>query len=407
MRKLGVFGFVFLALSSGWAGTACSPHPMRRYTAEAKRIQAELLATKVKSIDTEVEPATRKLIHDYKDALANAVSAYFSCELNQDSSADEYERNLAKALDANKPEAPSTEKVPESKVIDNIYGSDLKVKVRRPDNFPFLVTVELSFGIECGNDTVLLVYQQFEGNTNEALRWQSDEYAEINGAFGDFMQYAVVPGQDMFDWSIAVAHGHPWCTSRWSGFTLDLLAQQHGTVNPRVLAHRDLGYVRDDVDPVMKPKPDGFELRLEVGSIDLDRMTRPGIFRYRVAGGKMERVQPVAMDGRDFVDAWAEAEWWEAAGWGAPADSVSLQKAHTELAALRKAERSPTFTFGPTRGCSGDGKRFQVELDRDPGRPIYFQIREGTNSFTMLSMGATADAQCSGPDLMKKAVARR
>lgn len=100
------------------------------------------------------------------------------------------------------------------------------VAVKRPANKPELMTVEWSFGIDCGNDSVLLVYE-FDHGWKRIVRWQSGDYSEISGAFGDFFQYAVVPLGAAGDWAVAVAHGHPWCTSRWSGFDLDVISPAH------------------------------------------------------------------------------------------------------------------------------------------------------------------------------------
>jgi hypothetical protein len=63
---------------------------------------------------------------------------------------------------------------------------------------------------------------------------------------------------------------------------------------------------------VIKPKQDGFDLRLEVGMLDVDIMTRRGVYRYRTTGKKIERIQPIAMNGRDFIDEWVKVKWSDA-----------------------------------------------------------------------------------------------
>ena len=95
----------------------------------------------------------------------------------------------------------------------------------------------------------------------------------------------------------------------------------------RVVFHKSLGYVRD-TDPVMKPEPDGFELRVETGSVDSLVMTRPEIYRYQVTAEKAERIQPIAMNGRDFVDEWLESPWPESKNWVASTTEDQLGAMH-------------------------------------------------------------------------------
>jgi hypothetical protein len=180
-----------------------------------------------------------------------------------------------------------------------------------------------------------------------------------------------------------------------------------------VLEHINHEFVRFEVEPSLKPVPEGFQLRLQTGMIDMDVMTRIGIYRYRVTGTHMERVQPIAINGRDFVDEWLQSPWTDAARWSAAVRSAELKQVHEKIAALTdpNAKERPLLTFGPVRGCTDAKPHYQVELDEEwvedkgnsrPDSPTYFQIEEGKNSFTMLSAAASADPQCIGPDIMAK-----
>ena len=145
------------------------------------------------------------------------------------------------------------------------------------------------------------MYEWGGGGWRQVLKWQSEKYSEVNDAFGDFFEYSIAPLSSSGQWAVAVAHGHPWCTSRWSGFDIDIIAPVHHAAPQRVLFHKNYGYSRE-ADPVMEAKADGFELRLKIGMMD-GITTRLGIYRYRTIGN-VQRIQPVAMNGRDFVDEW-------------------------------------------------------------------------------------------------------
>jgi hypothetical protein len=261
--------------------------------------------------------------------------------------------------------------------------------------------IEVRFGIECGVDTVMLMYEPDSEGWHQALRWQSAEYSEVSGAFGDFFQYAVIPGKDSSPWRIAVAHGHPWCTSRWSGFDLDLLEPATNPASPRVVWHKSAGYVRES-GPRMTAKEDGFELRLDVGTIESDAMVRKGIFRYRVVGNSVERLQPIAVNGRDFVDGWLQASWKEAKKWGVTERLPEFEKVHEDFARDRASkEWKIAYSYGPVRACTAKG-RYEVAIDADPGGQMFFEIQQGRNSFTLVNFARASDKQCQGPDIMPK-----
>jgi hypothetical protein len=311
-----------------------------------------------------------------------------------------------------------------SKPHNAAYGADLKVSVSTPQVAPQLRLIDYRFGIECGDDNVLLVYEPSKENAEivsatearagsgipdgfvRALRWQAAPYEQISGAFGDFFQYVVLPGSNGTDlnghaWRLAVAHGIPWCSSTMSGFKMDLLEPREGTAH--VVWHDQETYRRGDFDPRMTLRGIGFELRAEVSTIDLDQLVRKGIFRYDVAGGTVRRVQPIAVDGRGFVDAWLQAPWSEAKDWSLPEGLAGFEKAHEAFARSRK-DGNVTYSYGPVRSCLMKGQ-YEVEIDADPGGPQFYAIREAQNGYTMVNFGTTQDERCSGPDLMKKQAA--
>ncbi|WP_263382916.1 hypothetical protein [Granulicella arctica] len=356
--------------------------------------QGELQRVKVEEMTSEVSPALRPLISGMKEALAGAVDAGVRCAPAGEHAAAMQAR-LVKLLDANQPGKPFTPSSgPAATASDGVYGTDLHVAVSAPANAPQMRAVVVSFGIECGDDSMLLLYEPTAAGWRLALRWQSPEYAEISGAFGGFFQFVVIPGSP---WKIAVAHGTDWCTSRWSGFEIDVLTAGMKAASPRVVWHQRHGFVIES-DPRMMARPDGFELRLDVGTIEGDQLVRKGVFRYRVSGDTVERVQPIAVDGRGFVDEWLQAPWSESRRWSVAEGAATLQKVHEAFANGRK-DASVTYTYGPVRACSVKGQ-YEVEMDREPGGPEFFAIKEEPSGYLLANVGTTADERCSGRDLM-------
>jgi hypothetical protein len=389
-----------------WAQENCSHEALQDKATRVKSTQEKLLAVKVgdEGMDTDVQPSTQKLIQEFKNVLAATVAEYMNCTPPAVSNVKQFEAGLAGLVGANGPEPPTHSTPREaSEFVDQIYGSHLSLSVARPTAQSQLLSVKFTFGINCGDDNMLLIYERRNGRWSRVLLWQSGNYSTSAGAFGDFFSFLFVPRGEPVGWVLAVAHGMPWCTSRWSGFDLDVIQPSHGEMPQEVLFHREAGYVRSE-EVEMMPRAAGFELRLTTGSIDLDRMTRRAIYSYRLVDGTVRRVQPVALNGGDFVDEWLNTDWDEAEQWSAQQNVQSLREVHANIERLIKpsAQNWPSFTYRAVRACSGDPSRFQIELDQDPGVPTYFQIREGKNFFEMLYASRQPDPKCNGPDLLHK-----
>ncbi|MGO8756895.1 MAG: hypothetical protein ACLQG3_02110 [Terracidiphilus sp.] len=403
---------LLLAFPAALAAQPCAQPDLKAAVQQVKAVQSRLLAFKLEDeMDEDVPAPLQNQIGDFKDALAALADAAVACApANADPKS--LETTLAKLLDANQPEVEEVYDPNKPPRLDQVYGSGLKVKVSRPANQPQILLVELNFGIGCGFDSILLAYEQSGGAWKQVLRWESPAYDSVDAAFGDFFDYQVLPRAGAKDGLIAVAHGHPWCTSNLSAFDIDLLEPSADATPQQALFHKDLDY-RRDTDSVMKPEPGGFELRMTGSSIDPNIVMRPVIYRFQLEGSQLVRVQPIADNGRDFVDEWLESQWDDASRWSAASGLQQLEQVHGKIMALQdpNAKESPLLAFGPVRGCTDAKAHYQVELDEEwvddkgnsrPDSPTYFQIEEGNNSFTMLSATASADPRCTGPDIMAK-----
>jgi hypothetical protein len=347
-------------------------------------------------MDTDVDPATQALIARFKDALAVATNDFMGSLQRDSFQTSTAQAKFAALLRANK--------APNHRALR--YGANLTVSIGilagSPPNAVDPVFVDIGFSISCGEDHMLLVYERRRGSWQEVIRWQSGKYNEISGAFGDFFEYVLVPGGTSGDWALAVAHGRPWCTSRWSSFALDLVAPGSSGVSQRRLLHREEEYVRDS-EVTMHTEPQGFEMRMNTGDLDVDIMTRSTVRRYRVTGDSVRRVQPIALNGRDFVDEWLQSDWTDAARWSDSKESEQLRQNHDAIFNQRNdTEHIVSYTYGPVSACSDNPKHFQVELDRNPGANLFYQILENGNGYTMSAVSEISDARCTGRDLMER-----
>ena len=407
MRWCVLAGFVFLAMSAGVrADDGCSQERVKVAAEKVKAGQGELLGVSVGygGMDTGVPVATQNLIRAFKDSLAAAADAFMNCERGGVGDAKGIEKRLADLLGAGA--GDSARKTAGDFVVtdqgrDKIYGANLKIAARSEEHEPPLIGFKIGFDIACGMDEMLLIYESSGNGWRRMIRWQSDAYSQISGAFGDFFEYVVFGERRGDDWRLAVAHGKPWCSSSYSGFDLDVLRPATGAIaSQQAVFHKEAAYWRD-MDSTMRGEPDGFELRVNVNSLNTDR--KVAIYHYRLHQGQIHRYQPVAENARDFLDEWIQADWNEAADWTARPNLKGLAREHDILVDFidKFESKTPEFSYGPAQACSGKQKMVQVELDGAPtGWFKYFQIEQGKDSFTMVSGSNAPDPKCTGADLM-------
>jgi hypothetical protein len=397
---VGVFSFA--VVSPLKAADDCSQGRMRTAYINMKSVQAQLLAVQSGFMDTSVAELAQTQIRTMKDALNDAINSFMSCQRESAISDSSLTNRLAATLDANKPEkAPKDfpDPIPDYAVGD--YGENLQISAARADPKLNLLAIKASFSITCGQDTMLLIYEWRDRNWKQALRWQSDAYGEISRAFGDIFQYVILPRDPPI---VAVAHGHPWCTSVWSGFDLDVIKLGSANNPQQLLLHRTEGYNRGaDEAAAMRKTAQGFELRVRDMSLDFETVfVKPVIYRYRVSDNQVRRVQPIAVNGRDFVDVWLQSKWTEASEWSSNENLDALKNEHLKFEAQRSSIKgSPISSFGAVRSCSDKPNTYQVEVDQEPGGPTYYEIREGQNSFTMLWASVQPNLHCDSGDLME------
>lgn len=341
----------------------------------------------------EISPPLRDALRTYKQALAGAIDARLACSDEQVDPAA-LKRTLAAALGV--PARPVQPKDGES-----AFGRNPDVDVERGGTSRPLLFVRAGFDIACGDDNLLTAYAWENGGWRRVLRWQADDYKDIGGAYGSGFWFSALPGGQ-----VAVVHGTPWCASRWSQFAADVVAPANGPTAQRVLFHAENSYVLDENPIRFKVRPDGFEVRATVSSMDSELLTRPGVFRYRVDGGTVQRVQPVALNGRDFVDEWLNVNDAQAREWSEPAAAAAALKGRQAFDKARKAPGTG-FEYGPVRSCSDSKDRFQVELDLtgNTGETVarhYAQIRQERNGFTLLGLSTAAEPACRGANLMPR-----
>jgi len=403
----------------------CKPSALSLAASKAATLQKELEQIHVDEMNTDVPPVAAKKITQFKQALSEVSDAALACAKPAIESL-EVQKHLAAVLHANAPESPANTVVssndPRYDEAFGTYGHNLQIQVSHPQRRTDILLVQLSTNIECGSDTMLLVYELHDGAWVDKMRWQSPPLKLTSDAFGDFfltafLYEASAPDSQATKWRIAVAHGSPWCTSRFSSFKIDLLSPGPDPDAPHVLWHIDRSYSRSDFGPQIKSSENTFELRLNDDCMNFDAANcfeRRVTYRYRIEkDDSVHRIGPLGINARGFVSEWLIAPWSELREVTAVKSVAELQKVHEQLSPTPKEDQYVRNTYGAVRACSVPGV-FQVEIDSSldkiiPGKPggvseplptHYFHVREIKDGYLMLSAPTVADPTCSGPNLM-------
>lgn len=361
--------------------------------AQAARTAYEQVQAGVDGVDedlpTDVSPTIATTVDAHKDALTRALDARLACsgaDLDSDALQQEMSRELMPARPT--PEGEETTVSPYAVTRHDEPG------------LPPMLVIQAATTIPCGDDILLLGYARESDRWVRTLEWRSPPLKEPSDAYGDFYRYLRLPGGQF-----VIAHGTPWCTSRWSRLAVDVVQPRNGESAQRTLHHLEHGYARDETEPRLKARPDGFELRAEVGSLDADRMTRSGIYRYRLDGDTLQRIQPAAGNGRGFVDEWLTVDDALAGDWSDP-EQRQRNLAAREALKARRAAPGITLLYGPVRPCQ-DAGRFQVEIQLYDSQQdlhdlayVYATLLQRPDGFTLLTLADEEDTRCNGPDLM-------
>ena len=269
MRPLVLLGL--LALCSALptvAQTACSPAELGSAARVVAVTRQKLHGQAVPESDPVVPAVVGEQLARLKDALTLAAHATFSCA-SPAASADQLQRQLADALHANLAQAAETTVQTRGGKELGAYGSDLAVQVFELFGKPRILEVDFRYGVACGDDHLLLVYEaagdSASDSWHERLRWDTAQYRTVGDAIGDFVLLTPLTGSYKNPtWRYLVAHGHPGCgdTPRPSQFDLDLLTPTADPRKPTVAWHFQHAYTQGDTVPRLATTEDSINFQL-------------------------------------------------------------------------------------------------------------------------------------------------
>ena len=230
------------------APAACPASALPKAANTVATLRRELHAVAVGEFDPAVPAPVVTQITQLKTALAAAAEAAVAC-VSPSVTPEALENTLASAPHANLTGETETVLVTRAGKDLGAYGSDLAVQVFPLATSPRTLEINFRFGIECGDDNLLLVFRQENSSWREILRWGAPAYTDVSGALGDFILLTPITGlAPNTNWRAVVAHGQPGCAANnpHSHFDLDLLQPTADPDHPTIAWHFERPYRRGD-----------------------------------------------------------------------------------------------------------------------------------------------------------------
>jgi hypothetical protein len=370
VRRLLCIGIAFL-LTAGAGHAACSDDEATQVRMAREALYA---LPSGEDLDGRVSEAGRNAIEAFKDRVDAFARAVLRCQPDEPTA-----QGVEAALD---------------RVTDlpgeHTYGNGPTFAVRIPKSPSGLVAVTSTFGIKCGFDAMLMIFERRGQAWSEALAARAKPYRAVDGGWWT-LDYAISQLDADGHWFVALKHVAPWCSSTWSDIGYALLRPSGNPARPTVLldAHQFMWWGNDDYGQLEAGRDD---FKLTFTSNALDTNVRRIVRRYSVAGDVVQRIPPYADTPRGFVDEWLAGDWKDVGTWSLPANRARLRSVHDRVTGAR--DKNHVFYYASAYACP-DG-RFQIELyDDDLGTSDFF-LTQGKEE--LLDATHRPDPRCVLPD---------
>lgn len=270
MQRSRIVGTLLLLLPLvASAQKVCSSTALPEAVRSVDAVRHRLHQASVGENDPIVPSAIAADLGQLKSALTQSAQAVFACAA-PDATPEQMESKLAESLHANLPAGSASSGISNGKDVGT-YGTDLAVQVFQLFSRPKFFEVSFRYGIECGDDNLLLVFEAGSTAWQQRLRWDAPGYKTVDDAFGDFTMLTPVTGSYKTPvWRFVVAHGHPACADgpHPSHFDVDLLTPGEDGARPAPGWHFAGEYRYGAVVPRLATTEDTIEIRFVPASPD-------------------------------------------------------------------------------------------------------------------------------------------
>ncbi len=271
------------------------------------------------------------------------------------------------------------------------------LELSRPAEDGDELTVTAGVAIPCGSDDAVYVYDYRRGVPRRVLESHgAGEFDEsISGV--QFSKRDAAGNQ-----LILTLRRAPQCAGGWNSLSYDLFRWAAGASGARrIFGGRHGIFLAHDKAWQVRLEPDDVLMEIRARSIDSALHDRAHVLHFKVTGSSVERIDPVALQPRDFVDEWLTRGWAEMESRSAKSKGGDLKKWHEFLG-------SSFFVGGDfqfVQPCLDPPDETQVAVDLGwiqgkelpEGLRVYFMVRRtGQYRFQMTNISFHGQEGCPG-----------
>jgi hypothetical protein len=286
----------------------------------------------------------------------------------------------------------------------NAYGEIRRIKFDWKLGYePTMLVVSTQLWIPCGNsdpDSAVYVFQGTGRKWKLLLVADSDfDPAGTDDETG--MQYRISPPDGDGKWFMALAHLPPSCRMDRTALHFKVLRPSVNADKPDVLLTR-----RDKIHPQFSP-PFQVDVETDWFAITEGKIRRldgePGvsILRYELSGNQVQRIAPLAVLPKDFLDQWVQSSWNDAKKWAKESPETTLQDWHTKLSRLEVDSAEFESTYQCRETTNGDENwliQLWIDQKQNPSikeERLFLQVAKRNGIFYVDAVDS-APTECAG-----------
>jgi hypothetical protein len=281
------------------------------------------------------------------------------------------------------------------------YGGIVNIEIKQPAGHNDLLAATTTLQIPCGDgDTSLYIFKRGVAGWNSVIAFESDNYRQVNGAQGQF-KYAVSPSDPEGHWYVVTAEIPPWCTSCWGGLHYEVLRPGATPDSPIVLLKGEKGIYRCAEPPYkLAMEPGGFGITyVAMNWLDAGGLTAFQVNRFSVEGDHVRQIAPLAFTPQDFINAWLQLSWNDAARWVNPLNASSFKKWHSQLQPKTSGEYIEDGEVDFVQPCDKPATRWLVGMSdefKEPKRFLFFTVSKRRGIYHLDSIDTVHPPGCPG-----------
>jgi hypothetical protein len=265
----------------------------------------------------------------------------------------------------------------------------------------FLI-LQTGIGIDqCGFDESAYLYSWSTEGWKRV--WQTEQNIYTEKDYKPQLLHAVLisPYNRSNDYLVLTLGSNPWCTSNWQPLYYRVFRPSPDLESKPLINGDEIAFGPADVQGSITS--DEVLVEFHIQSIDTSVLVRAAVRHYKIERDQVNRIDPLALSPRDFVDEWLTHDWKEASFWSEDANRRAMLQQHTKL--------HKDLVFGefqyPTMHCPQAPDLWQVGVDFTQTPPTkgaepeadYFLVRwRPPYHFTMVNVTDQASSACNEED---------